>query len=104
MKRPCCVLDKALYGHPESGGHWQRHLEAAIKELGGKPLPEHPSNFWFPDSKLLLTVYVDDLILSGPSKNHAAFWDSLRSGPRSIRIEDPEPLDRFLGRTHTPWM
>ena len=51
----------------------------------------------------MLTVYVDDLLLSGPAGAHAAFWKKLRSGPIPINIEDPEPLDRFLGRTHIPW-
>ena len=101
--RPTCKLVKALYGHPESGGHWERHLTDAIKAIGGKPVPNHPSSFWFEESKLLLTVYVDDLLLSGPAGAHAAFWKKLRSGPIPINIEDLEPLDRFLGRTHIPW-
>ena len=27
IRRPMCRLKKALYGHPESGAHWERHLE-----------------------------------------------------------------------------
>ena len=45
----------------------------------------------------MLTVYVDDLLLSGPFENHAGFWASLRE---HVNVEDPEPLDRFLGRKH----
>jgi hypothetical protein len=97
MKQPCCRLNKALYGHPEAGGHWERHLTKAIEECGGKPVQNHPSSFWFKDSKLLLTVYVDDLLLSGPAGAHDQLWKDLR---KKINIEDPEPLDRFLGRTH----
>ena len=61
------------------------------------PVDSHPSLFWFPERKLLLTIYVDDLMLSGPRANHASFWDALR---KQVDIEDPEPLDRFLGRYH----
>ena len=67
---------------------------------GGKPVDNHPSSFWFEDSKLLLTVYVDDLLLSGPAEKHKAFWELLRNGPRPIKLDDPEPLSRFLGRNH----
>jgi len=95
-----CVLKKSLYGHPEAGGHWERHFTEAALARGGVPVPGHPSTFWFPETKLLLTVYVDDLLLSGPEAAHAPFWESLRTGPKAVAIDDPEPLDRFLGRGH----
>ena len=88
---------QALCGHPESGGHWERHLTAAVVSLGGEPVNGHPSSFWFSESRLLLTVYVDDLLLSGPSSQHDNFWSRLRV---SIDLEEPEPLGRFLGRQH----
>ena len=99
MRKPCCKLNKALYGHPESGGHWERHLEAAIKKQGGEPIPNHPSSFWFPADRLFLTVYVDDLLLSGPEGGgaHERFWKALG---KTIDIEEPEDLSRFLGRSH----
>jgi len=95
-----CLLERALYGHPESGAHWEQHLETAIKAIGGKPVPNHPSSFWFEDTKLLLTVYVDDLLLSGPSGEHDAFWVNLVE--KGIKLDPAEPLDRFLGRSHVP--
>ena len=72
-------------------------MKAAVRNLGGEIIGGHPSSCWFVNSKLLLTVYVDDLLLSGPVREHAPFWGCLR---QVIDIEDPEPLDRFLGRTH----
>ena len=98
--RPMCQLHKALYGHPESGGHWERHLNAKVKACGGVPIEEHPSSFWFGDLKMLLTVYVDDLLLSGPEENHSKIWQRLQTGENPIKLDPPEPLDRFLGRTH----
>jgi len=99
-KRPCCKLNKALYGHPEAGGHWEKHLDSAVRQCGGKAVPNHPSSYWIESDRLLLTVYVDDLLLSGPAEAHAAFWKRLRE--KGIKLEDPEKLDRFLGRTHAP--
>ena len=63
-----CRLVKALYGHPESGGQWENHLKA-IKAVGGHPITNHPSLFWFPRG--LWTVYVDDLLLACPEGCHA---------------------------------
>ena len=100
-KKPMCLLEKALYGHPESGGHWELHLEATIKKQGGVPVVNHPSSYWFSDGRLLLTVYVDDLMLSGPigpkGDAHELFWERLSA---EISIEEPEELSRFLGRAH----
>jgi hypothetical protein len=95
--KPMCRLVKALYGHPESGGHWEQHLTKAVVGMGGIPVQEHPSSFRFPKLGLLLSVYVDDLLLSGPEGNHEDFWRELR---KTIRLGEPEPLDRFLGRNH----
>ena len=97
-RRPVCKLDKAPYGHPESGGHWEAHLTRAIRACGGVPVTNHPSSFWMEGPRLLLTVYVDDLLLSGPTEKHDQFWSALREVP--VVLEDPEPLDRFLGRNH----
>ena len=95
--RPCCKLKKALYGHPESGAHWERHLTDAILKVGGEKVSGHNSTFWFPRERQLLTVYVDDLLLSGPAASQLAVWKRLRG---HVDTEDPEPVDRFLGRTH----
>ena len=74
-----------------------KHLTKYVLELGGKVVERHPSSFWFSKERLLLTVYVDDLLLSGPSQHHEAFWQSLG---KNIDIGPPEQLCRFLGRAH----
>ena len=98
MTAPVCRLIKALYGHPEAGGHWERHLAAIVVQLGGELIRDHPSCFWFADQRLMLTIYVDDLLLSGPEELHDAFWGRLGE---HVTIEKPENLERFLGRQHT---
>ena len=61
----------------------------------------HPSSFFMPKLRLLLTVYVDDLLLSGPAENNEKFWRMITDKKvGNIRVEDPKPLDRFLGRKH----
>ena len=56
-----------------------------------------------PKVRLVLTVYVNDLLLSGPAENHEEFWNVITDkNVGNIRGEDPEPLDRFLGRKHVP--
>ena len=100
MHAPCCKLNKSLYGHPEAGGHWERHLHKAIQGCGGIAIDNHPSSYWIEKDKLFLTVYVDDLLLSGPESAHAPFWTMLQA--KGINIDPPEELDRFLGRSHVP--
>ena len=96
--KPVVLLIKSLYGHPESGAHWERHLtDILVRELGGQPIGEFPSSYWFPASKLLLTVYVDDFTLSGPSEAHDSFWEKLKL---HVDLEEVTDLDRVLGRHH----
>ena len=95
--KPVVLLVKALYGHPDAGGLWEQHLKKIIRNLGGQEVPEYPGNFFFPDTKLLLSTYVDDLTLAGPTDQHDAFWVKLTS---VVDIEPPEPIYRILGRNH----
>ena len=95
IKDPVVPLDKALYGHPESGWHWDARFRE-IMGKGGVADNDNQSNWTFPNG-LLLTLYVDDILLSGPSHLHEAFWKKL-SG--YLDIEDPTDVDRCLGRKH----
>ena len=95
--KPMVLLVKSLYGHPEAGAHWERHLEGIIKDLGGKVVPEFPSSYFFKDTGLLLTVYVDDFTLSGPEHEHATFWAALR---KKVDLDPETGLERVLGRYH----
>ena len=99
IHRPCVRLIKALYGHPEAGGHWENHLtEIVMGVMKGQKVKHHHSCFWFPNEYLLLIVNVDDLLLSGPSQHHEAFWAKLK---KHVSLEPHEDLDRFLGRHHS---
>ena len=95
--KPVVLLVKALFGHPDAGGLWEQHLKKTIKSLGGQEIPEYPGNFFFPETKLLLSTFVEDLTLAGPTEAHEPFWAKLTS---VVDIEPPEPTYRILGRNH----
>ena len=53
--------------------------------------------YYIKESRLLLTLYVDDILLSGPEENHQDLWKMLQ---KHIEIEDPTPVDNVLARRH----
>ena len=95
IKRPCVRLIKSLYGHPESGYHWDCRFKEVMRKMGGVHMSGFQSSYWFEKSGLLLTLYVDDMILRGPSNAHNPFWDELQ---RHLEIEEPTKVERILGR------
>ena len=98
IRQPVALLIRSLYGHPLASASWQNHLAAILsKELGGVEMPEQPSRFHFPSMSLALSVYVDDLTLSGPEKNHNKFWTTLQ---KHVQLEEPAELSKVLGRNH----
>ena len=98
-KDPVVDLRIALYGHPDSGGLWEKHCEAMLNLVGFRPL--HPdcwsSMFWHDELRLLLAVYVDDFKMAGPAENIDKGW-KLISG--KIDMEPPEDVGRYLGCEH----
>ena len=60
-------------------------------------MPGQPSCFHFPSLNLALSVYADDLTLSGPEKNHGIFWSTLQ---KPVQLEDPAELSEVLDRNH----
>ena len=55
FRRPVVRLDKALYGHPDSGTMWEQHCDKRVQEIGFKPIGEEwPSMYFHGELKLLL--------------------------------------------------
>ena len=49
----------------------------------------------------MLSVYVDDLIMSGPAAEHEKVCAKLTAtNMGTIKVDEPEGLDIFLGRKH----
>ena len=65
--------------------------------MGGEHSELFQSSFWFPKTRQLLTLYVDDIVLSGLRDTQPAFWEELQ---RHLDIEPPSEVDRVLGRKH----
>eukprot|EP00435_Cladocopium_sp_Y103_P071759 s497_g38.t1 len=96
--QPTVRLRKALYGHPLASAFWDRHLRhVLIDKLGLVCVEGHPSVFRCPRTNLLVVVYVDDVLVSGPEKEHDQFWASLR---QHVEIDEVESLNQFIGRDH----
>jgi len=91
----------ALYGHPDSGGIREQHLNGRVAKQGWKQiLPDiWHSIFHHQELNCLLgVVYVDDFKMAGPSANMEKAWASIKA---AVNIGDPaEPYDRYFGCTH----
>ena len=98
IHKPVAPLIRSLYGHPLESASWQNHLANIFsKESGGIELPEQPTCCHFPSMRLALSVYADDLTLSGQQKNHAKIWSTLQT---HLKLEDLADLSKVLGRNH----
>ena len=80
------------------GYHWDQRFKEMMREVGWVHCSDTFQSIYFTkDTGLLLTLYVDDMVLSGPADQHKPFWDKVK---KRIEIEDPTPVDRILGRNH----
>jgi hypothetical protein len=97
VKDPVCPLVLALYGHPDSGGYWERHCEAHLRKIGFVEVEAWRSCFFHTELKVFLVVYVDDFKAAGPTAAVHKVWDMIRQG---IRIGKTEPAGLYLGCKH----
>ena len=96
---PVCPLVKALYGHPESGAIWEKHLSKVLTDLGWQKVPSHPGTWIHARTSAILAVYVDDLLMAAPAADEASLWKSLEE---KICFDEPAmPISKFLGAHHT---
>jgi hypothetical protein len=88
MKDPVCPLVLSLYGHPNAGGYWELHSDEKLQGINYEPIPNWPNCYYKPATRMFLSVYVDDLILSGPEEHHDAEWKLISAaidiGPVSL--------------------
>ena len=67
IDRPVFRLTRALYGHPDSGGFWERHCEEQIFAAGFVGVPLWQSCYRHPRHQTHLAVYVEDFLMSAPT-------------------------------------
>lgn len=58
-----CLLKRSLYGLRQSGREWNCTLDAFLKAMGMKRSKADPCVYLSTDGKLILGVYVDDLLI-----------------------------------------
>lgn len=97
VKRPCVRLWRLLYGHPESGFRWDKRFREVMSIMGDQHIDACQSNYWLPKFGLLGSLYVDDIIVSGPEAQHEPFWVEPR---KHLEVDEPSDVDRVLGREH----
>jgi len=101
MHRLVVKLDKALYGHPDSGTMWEKHCDSELLAQGFVPIEHWPSCYFHERLKLMLAVYVDDFKLSGPKENLAQGWKLIGHGRTGgITLEAPSESGLYLGCKH----
>ena len=94
---PVVPMRLALYGHPDSGGYWEEHCSKQLISVGFTPVPEWPSMFFHAPLQLLLSVYVDDFKMAGPTGNLQQGWTLIKD---KIHMDNPTPVGRALGCEH----
>ena len=98
FKDPVCRLRLALYGHPESGALWDKHLSKILKSLGWVRQEVHPGLWLHTATGAILTVYVDDLMMAARLRDEAGLWGALE---KVVEFgEQPTPIEKFLGGIH----
>ena len=91
FKDPVCPLLRALYGHPDSGGYWEKHCEKHLLNVGFEPIQDWRSCFFHPGLKMFLVVYVDDFKMAGKATYMKRAWGLVRQG---LRMEAPVSLGK----------
>ena len=70
-RKPVCRLRVALYGHPDAGTGWEHRCDKSLKSVGFVNVGGGcwPSCYYHRDLALLLSVYVDDFKMAGPTQH-----------------------------------
>ena len=72
---PVCPLQRALYGHPESGAIWgKKHLASILEELEWERVAAHLGTWVHKETKALLAVYMDDFLMTAFPSHEMELW------------------------------
>ena len=98
FKKVACPLLRAMYGHTTAGDDWYEYFDGVlVGTMRGTRMNEFPSVWYFPQWKVLVAAYVDDVIASGPQKGVNWFWSQVRN---HITFDEITTPGRYLGRDH----
>ncbi|KJZ70562.1 hypothetical protein HIM_10030 [Hirsutella minnesotensis 3608] len=92
-----CKLNKALYGLKQAPRIWYQTLTTFLKDLGFYPLTSDVGIFV--KGHTYIAVYVDDLLIAGPSKGEIQKLKDALS--KRFQMTDLGPCSHYLGMTVT---
>jgi len=90
-----CRLLKALFGLKHSPRVWYATIEAFLKTLGLKPTQADQCVFVSSDGKVIMAIYVDDLLVIGEDENRISSIKAKLS--QRFRMTDLGPTAKYLG-------
>ena len=94
MEDPVVPLERNLYGHPLAGLLWERQFEIILLKHGWEKTPNWECLFVHREKGLFLSVYVDDIKLTGKKQNLYPMWKVLTK-----EVDLGEPTS-FLDHVH----
>ena len=95
-RRPVCLLQRSLYGHPCAGLFWERRYKQVLKQAGFKEMIGWECPFYHNTYKVILSVYVDDSKMAGRESGMQKAWKVIR-GPDRLSLDEPTPFGPYLG-------
>ena len=94
----CCKLNRALYGLKQSPRLWYYHFFTFMEKQGFRAILADNCVFIGPDGTIA-ALYVDDLLITGPSKQGIATLKKALN--EQFRMSDLGPVHYYLGMTIT---
>lgn len=92
-----CKLQKSIYGLKQSGRTWYQTLDNTLKDLGYKRLETDRCVYILQNGsdKILLSVYVDDMLMIGTTQN--VLMNAINSLSKKIDLKDLGEPKYILG-------
>ena len=90
-----CRLKKALYGLKQAPREWYSTLTDYLITMGYRRVDEDHSVYIYQQNGIIIAIYVDDLLLIGPSLSDISLLKTELS--HRFRIKDLGPINFYLG-------
>lgn len=94
-RNPICKLEKALYGLRQSGLKWYQKLSQKLKEMGLEPSKLDPCLFLSRNKSIMVTVYVDDLLIATNDKK--LLNQIKKSLAETFEMKDLGKVSKYVG-------
>ena len=102
IEDPVVPLERNVYGHRLPGLLRERQFEEVLLELGWWQVPNWECLFVHRKQELFLSVYVDDIKMTGKKQNMAPMWKNLM---KDVDLDETNIISwpRIFGM-HSTWM